>query len=94
LACFGATASLTFHLQPPLLLVAAFWFHIWSKSIASLPISSSHLSLSFPTGLLHPKHPSTTFLVLQGSSILNKWLANRSFFRCKNVESATSSYYQ
>lgn len=93
LACFWAMASLTFHLQNPLLLVAAFWFHIWSKSTASLQTASSQLTLSSPTGLLPPKHPSITFLVTEESSSLTTWLANCNFFRCRNVESATSSYH-
>ena len=91
LACFEAMASLTFHLQHPLLLVAAFWFHIWSQSTA--PNSILPTIPHFPTGLLPPKHPSITFLVTQESSTLTTWLANCNFFRCKNVESTTSPYH-
>ena len=71
LAHFRAMASPISFLQPSLFLAAAFQLRIWSISTASLRTRCCHLPPDFPTDLLPPKHPPTTFLGMRESSILN-----------------------
>jgi len=75
-ACFLAMASPISFLQSSHFLAAIFHFRIWSKSMVSLQTTSSHLLLSFPKGLLLPKHSPIPFCGIRESSIITTWPAH------------------
>jgi hypothetical protein len=72
-------------------LVFAFQLRIWRKSAAFLKTVSSHLFLDFPTDLLPPKYPTTTFWEYENHPSL-LCVQPTVVFSCKNVDSATSTH--